>query len=140
MEAKMYLCSVRRAAERVQTLRAKMKVALEKAEGGVAGGSGVKSSNISNIPEAYAIQMDRYSRDIEKAERLIAEASRLIGLVQDPISQDILDLYYIEAEPWWKVARSIGKSYSYVCGETGGALHGKALNDFQEILKNHLKT
>jgi len=134
LDAKQYLRNVRRAVERLPILRAKKQAALESATSGVAGSDGtpVASSNISNIPEAYAIQVDRYSEEIRRAERLIAEASRLIALVENPISQDILDLYYVEAEPWWAVADALDKNYTYTCG----ALHGRALNDFREIYKN----
>ena len=90
------------------------------------------SSNISNIPEAYAIQVEKYTEEIKRTERIILEASRLISLVEDPISQDILDLYYVEAEPWWAVADALKKNYTYTCG----ALHGKALNDFRNIFEN----
>lgn len=133
MEAKQYLRNVRRSVERLPILRTKKQAALEKATSGVAGSDGtpVASSNISNIPEAYAIQVDRYSAEIERAEHLITEASALIAQVVDPTSQDILDLYYVEAEPWWAVADALGKNYTYTCG----TLHGKALNDFRDIYK-----
>lgn len=132
MEAKQYLRMVRRSAERLPILRQKKQAALDQATAGVAGGSGVRSSNISNIPEAYAIQVDRYSDDIKKAERLIREASGLIAQVKNPTSQDILDLYYIEAEPWWAVADAIDRTYNYTCTQ----LHGIALNDFRKIYQN----
>lgn len=132
MEAKQYLRMVRRSVERRRTLEAKIQAALDKKTSGVAGGGGVRSSNISNIPEAYAIQVDRYSDDIRKAERLIREASALIAQVKNPTSQDILDLYYIEAEPWWAVADAIDRTYNYTCTQ----LHGIALNDFRKVYQN----
>ena len=133
MEAKQYLRMVRRAVERLPILRQKKQAALDQATAGVAGGSGgVRSSNISNIPEAYAIQVDRYSDDIRRSERLIREASALIAQVKNPTSQDILDLYYIEAEPWWAVADAIDRTYNYTCTQ----LHGIALNDFRKVYQN----
>ena len=129
MDAKQYLRTVRKSVERLAVLRAKKQAALDKATTINAGGSGVKSSNISNIPESYAIQVERYNTDIERAERLIREASEMIALVKNPTSQDILDLYYIEAEPWWAVADSIDRTYNYTCT----TLHGIALNDFRKV-------
>lgn len=132
MEAKQYLRTVRKSVENLAVLKTKIKVALDKATTINAGGSGIISSNISNIPEAYAIRVDRYYKDIEKAESMIREASEMIALVKNPTSRDILDLYYIEAEPWWAVADSIDRSYNYTCGQ----LHGIAMNDFRKIYQN----
>ena len=132
MEAKQYLRLVRRSVERLPILKAKKQATLDKATSGVAGGGGVRSSNISNIPEAYAIQVERYSRDIDRAERIIREASELVAQVKNPTSQDILDLYYLEAEPWWAVADSIDRTYNYTCTK----LHGTALNDFRKVYQN----
>ena len=134
MDAKVYLKTVRHSVERMPILRQKKQTALDKATSAVAGsGDGpVVSSNISNIPEAYAIQVERYNRDIEDAERLIAEASRLIAKVIDPVSQDVLDLYYLQAEPWWAVADTIGRSYDYTCTD----LHNAALKEFERVCSN----
>lgn len=133
MEAKQYLRTVRRSAELLPGLRQKKENALEKYTSGVAGGGlAVKSSNISNIPEAYAVQVERYTDDIERCERMIREAADMIRQVSDPISMYILELYYIEAEPWWAVADSIDRT----CNYTSTVLHGKAMNEFRKVYQN----
>lgn len=132
MEAKQYLRTVRRSAELLPGLRQKKQNALDKMTSCISGGTPVKSSNISNIPEAYAIQVERYSDDIKRCERMIREAADMIRKVENPISIHILELYYIEAEPWWAVADSIDRT----CNYTNTVLHGIALNDFRKVYQN----
>lgn len=136
MEPKEYLMSVREAAHRLPRLRQMRKDAWDQATSAVAcpGDGPVASSNISNIPEAYAIQIDRIDRDIEAAEKLIAEASSTISKIMDPMSQDLLYFYYLgkDRRTWKDVGLIIGLTGDYVCKD----LQPAALEEFAKVWEN----
>lgn len=69
------------------------------------------------------------NEDIDELIKLKAEILETINQVDDPVSQSLLEMRYIEGKTWEEVARGIGFDI-----RTAFRLHGKALKEIEKII------
>ena len=69
-------------------------------------------------------------RNIDIFVDMKMEVKRMLSLLENPIHFKILNSRYVLYKTWEQIACELNFTYQWVCGD----LHGKALQEFQEIL------
>ena len=130
MDAKTYLIGVRNSVKRLPVLEQKKSAALDRATSCTVTPDvdSVRSTATSRAGELYVEMTEADDEEIGRINERVREASAMIAKIPDETSRDVLDLYYIRALPWWRVAEILDKSYKY----TVHNLHIIALKNFSE--------
>lgn len=139
MESKEYLESYRRIAERLKVLTVEIERLRTEAES--------VSINLDGMPHGtgkddktarLAIQLaDMESKLQDEMSTLWSKRMAIINLLgemQKHKHQTLLHKRYIECKSWEVIAYEMGISWRYCY-----MLHGSALNEFAEVMKNNLK-
>ena len=135
MNAKEYLSQalwldqrIKSKLEQLDTLRAlAMKVGANLTEEKVSGGNNTKSHMENTVAKIVDLEKE-IDGDIDRLVGLKAEIMETINRVDDPISQIILELRYVNGKGWDEIARDIRFDI-----RTAFRVHGKALKEIEEI-------
>ena len=130
MCAQPYLIGVRNSVKRLLVIEQKKSAALDRATSCTVTPDvdSVRSTATSRAGELYVEMTEADDEEIGRINERVREASAMIAKIPDETSRDVLDLYYIRALPWWRVAEILDKSYKY----TVHNLHIIALKKFSE--------
>ena len=114
--------------EHLETLRTlALRVSANLSEEKVSGGNNTRS-HMENIVVKIVDLEREINEDIDKLVSLKAEIMEIIDQVDDPVSQMILEMRYINGKTWDEIAADIKFDI-----RTAFRVHGKALKKVEEI-------
>ena len=118
--------------ERLESLTQKVTAdfSMEKVSGGKVTTSPMEDATVKLIDLNYEI-----NEDIDRLVDLKREIVKIIGQVEDVSFQLLLEMRYINNKSWDDVARDMGYDKRWIM-----RLHGRALKEIDEILKEATKS
>lgn len=139
MESKEYLESYRRIAERLKVLTVEIERLRTEAESvsinldGMPKGTG-KGDRLERLAIQLADMESKLQEEMSECWSKRMEIINLLGKMHKHKHQTLLHKRYIECKSWEVIAYEMGISWRYCY-----MLHGSALTEFAEVMKNQQK-